>query len=76
MIDDALAIDVGSFPPDKQARREMLELRAAPSDTRPQLSAVYEAELAETEEKTAQCYIQAEETTYRMLRLARRLKSK
>lgn len=47
-----------------------LEKRAEPSPTKPPLDPKTEAELAEIEEKTAQCYIDAEEMTYRMQRAA------
>lgn len=65
------ALDLSNLPEDPQARREILEERATPSSTRPQLPPKIERQLARTEEETAQCYLQNEEITFRMYQLAR-----
>ena len=66
-------LDFLSLPDDPIARREVLEDRATPNTTKPRLSPDMEAELAELEERSAQCYIQAEDHTYRLFRVAKRI---
>ena len=68
-------VDVSDLPADSRARGEELEHRAEQNKNRPRLSAVREADLASVEERNAQCYVSAEETTYRFLRLAKRLRN-
>jgi hypothetical protein len=71
MSRSALAVD--ELPKDVVTRREALEQRAQPDRDRPKLSAGSEARLAVVEEKSAQCYIQAEELTFRLHRAATRI---
>lgn len=67
------ALDYGALPDDPVARREVLELRTVPDPDRPRVSAAREARLAGLEEKTAQCYVELEDVTSRMRKLAAKI---
>lgn len=69
------AIDFDTLPDDKLARAEVLELRTVPSTTKPRISPESEASLAGLEERTAQCYSEMEERTFRLRKLAKRIGS-
>lgn len=65
--------DPEDLPEDDLARRRELERRSRPSETRPQLAPATEADLAQLEERNAQAYCDAEETTYQFIREAQAL---
>jgi hypothetical protein len=69
----AITLNYAALPDDPVERRRTLEKRAEPSPTRPPVSPRLEADLAEVEEKSAQCYLSAEENTYRFKRAADRI---
>lgn len=51
----------------------MLEGRTRPNPGKPDIGSAREARLAQIEEKTAQCYVEMEELTYRFSRLRKRM---
>jgi len=67
------AIDFDELPKDPISRREQLELRTVPNPGKPCVGKAREAKLAGLEEKTAQCYVAIEESTYRLRQLAQRI---
>ena len=72
-LGDKPPIDFDSLPEDPVDRRRKLERRAEPSETRPTLDPEYEALLAAVEEKHAQLYLDAEELTYRIRNVAKKV---
>jgi hypothetical protein len=66
-------VDYAALPDDATERRRFLERRAAPSVTKPRTDPETEAQLAEIEERSAQCYLDLEEATYRTKRAAERV---
>jgi len=67
------ALDFDTLPEDPIARREHLEHRTKPSTDKPPIGPAAEARLASLEEKTAQCYVSMEESTYRLRQIAKRI---
>lgn len=66
-------LDFDELPADPVARREHLELRTIPSPNKPKIGFAAEARLAGLEEKTAQCYVELEEASYRLRQIAKRI---
>lgn len=64
-----------ALPEDPAKRRCVLERRTQPSDTKPPLDPVSEVQLAEIDEKSAQCYVEAEDMTYRLRCMAEKIKT-
>lgn len=61
------------LPDQTQPRILALVERSAPNEDRPHLSPDMEHRVAPVERKTAVCYAQTEEATFRLNRLAKRL---
>lgn len=67
------ALDYDALPEDPAERSKQIEARSRPDPDKPKLSPEREARLAAVEEKSAACYTEAEELTYRLRRVARRI---
>jgi hypothetical protein len=67
------AIDFASLPEDSRSRAKVLEHRTRPDPNKPKVSKACDAHLAGIEERTAQCYAEIEERTFRLRKLAERI---
>ena len=68
-------IDISQFSEDAETRRSEIAKRAAPSATKPILPEAYEKELVPVDAKTAECYSEMEELSYRWFQLANQLRN-